>query len=65
MVMSMATFDVNEFVAHPALNQFHKCGKSDLREIAEHYCILVSSSLAKKELNACFWMDYLVREFSY
>lgn len=46
----MSTFDVNEFVAHPTLRQFHTCRKSDLCEIAERYGIPVSSSFTKKEL---------------
>ena len=57
----MAAFDVNEFVISPTLTQFDKCKKSDLREIAEYFCIPVSSSLSKAELKAVI-LDSLINK---
>ncbi|KAL7369615.1 hypothetical protein ABVT39_003556 [Epinephelus coioides] len=48
----MATFDIGVFVSNPSLTVLDKCKKSDLRAIADHYEIVVSSALSKAELKA-------------
>lgn len=48
----MAGFDLNAFVFSPDLNQLDKCKKIELRDIADHYDISVSTSLGKAELKA-------------
>lgn len=55
----MAAFDVEAFVSDPSLIAFDRCKKSDLRVIAEHYGLPVSSSLVKAELKAVL-LDELV-----
>lgn len=46
------SFDVEAFVSDPSLIVFDRCKKNDLRVIAEHYSVPVSSSLVKAELKA-------------
>lgn len=45
-------FVLNEFVGEPTIGKLDKCRKSDLFEIAEHYGIMMSTSLFKRELKA-------------
>ncbi|KAK9517541.1 hypothetical protein VZT92_022904 [Zoarces viviparus] len=48
----MAEFIMEEFVANPSLTQLEKCTKGELREVAAHYSVSVSSALSKGELKA-------------
>ena len=49
-MVSMAAFDLEEFVANPTLGEFEKCRKAELFAIAAHYGISVATSLLKREL---------------
>lgn len=51
-MVSMAAFDLSEFVSDPSLNQLETCRKDDLFAIADHYGISVSTSLLKCDLKA-------------
>ena len=45
----MATFELEEFIKEPSITVFDLCRKADLLEIAEHFGVVVSRSLTKKE----------------
>lgn len=48
----MVVFELEAFVSDPSVKQLDKCKKRDLHLIAEHYSIVVSSSLRKDQLKA-------------
>ena len=51
----MATFELEEFIKEPSIIVFDLCRKADLLEIAEHFGVVVSRSLTKKEIKTAVW----------